>query len=533
MMHSRGFGKSRPFAWLTMAAFLGMGAMSWADDAVPARVTYTSDVAPIFFAKCATCHRPGELAPMSLLSYDDARPWAKSIKDSVVSKTMPPWKADPAFGNFSNDFSLSDAEIATIVRWVDQDAPRGNPADLPERPQFKEGWQLGEPDYIIELPEVKIPGGGPDVFPTPMIPIEMPEDRWIQAIEIRPGNLKVAHHNVLFYTPGESSRGSEASGGFFNVLAIWAVGTQPTVYPEGTGRWLTKKATIMANMHYHPVETDEVDRSLIGIHWGKGDMTKELRSILGGTMSFNIPAQTEDVEIRSTYLMQDDVQITGLFPHMHLRGTEMRIVAHFPDGTDETLINVPKWDFNWQWLYYPTDPIDIPMGTEIEIIAHYNNSDSNPNILEYGGDPNRAVSFGLQSTDEMMFGVFEFVSKDGVAPRRFTDQTRNEALLARYPADTLYSIDLKLGPMAVSAVLHLPAQGQGKWYLSLSGQMMTMPANDIAWDGSDFSFKTKLDLMPGMGGGGAMSVKGSVAEDGSIQGELAPGMNFQGQRLEG
>src|SRR5579862_459556 len=185
-------------------------------------VTFSHDVAPILYRKCVSCHRPGEAAPMSLLTYDDARPYVRAIKDKVASRQMPPWFADPAVGAFANDPRLTDTEIATIASWADGGAPQGDARQLPASPHFTEGWQLGEPDFIVDLPEVQIPATGPDIFPTPSIALGLNEDRWIRAIEIRPSNHEVAHHAVIFATAGNPVMTSD---GLFDVLGVWAVGT--------------------------------------------------------------------------------------------------------------------------------------------------------------------------------------------------------------------------------------------------------------------------------------------------------------------
>ncbi len=222
----------------SLVVFLAVVAAMRSPVSAAPEVTFTRDVAPILHARCVTCHRAGEVAPMALLTYQDARPWARAIKDKVVARQMPPWFADPAVGAFTNDARLSAAEIATISKWVDAGAPQGNPNDMPKAPQFTEGWQLGEPDMIVELPEVQIPATGTDYFPTPSLSLDLKEDRWIRAVEIRPTNRAVTHHSVIFSTNVGAAMGAMSPSGLFDVLAVWAVGTPATVYPEGMGRWV-------------------------------------------------------------------------------------------------------------------------------------------------------------------------------------------------------------------------------------------------------------------------------------------------------
>ncbi|MFP6615189.1 MAG: alkyl hydroperoxide reductase [Candidatus Hydrogenedentota bacterium] len=370
------------------------------------KVAYTKDVAPILYEKCLRCHRAGEMAPMSLRNYSEARPWAKAIKEKVVKREMPPWFADPAHGEFSNNPSLTEEEIATIVAWVDEGAVRGNPKDMPEYPGFTEGWQNGEPDQVILLPEVKIPAEGSDIFPNLMFKAEVDDSRWIQSVEIRPTNREVAHHVVIFQNG--FGGGTGMSGGF-DVLGTWAVGTEPSVYPEGMGRRIKNGQTLMANMHYHPNGTATTDVTKIGLYHGEGKLKNEITATLGGSFGFRIPAGAANHTEVESWHVAEDIKIISLFPHMHLRGKAMQFKAVYPDGKGKILLDVPAYSFDWQLFYYPKEPIVVPAGSKIEITAVWDNSEDNPNIP----DPTRTVGFGLESTDEMMFGVFEYVYADG------------------------------------------------------------------------------------------------------------------------
>jgi hypothetical protein len=286
--------------------------------AAPESTTFTRDVAPILNAKCVTCHRAGEVAPMALITYQDARPYARAIKEKVASRQMPPWFADKSAGTFANDPSLTDAEIATITRWVDAGAPQGDPKDMPKPPQFTEGWQLGEPDQIIELPEVQIPATGGDYFPTPSLTPDLKEDRWIRAIEIRPSNRQITHHSVIFSASIDMMRQT----GTFDVLGVWAVGTPATVYPEGSGRWIRKGQMLRTNLHYHPNGTPQTDRTRIGLYFGKGELKKEVAAGLAGNLLFTIPANAANHELRAVYVADQDI-IAGLV----VRGDDKRIGA--------------------------------------------------------------------------------------------------------------------------------------------------------------------------------------------------------------
>lgn len=365
-----------------------------------AKVTYSGDVAPILYENCVACHRPGEAAPMSLRNFDETRPWAKSIKDKVAKGEMPPWFADPAHGTFSNDARLTDDEIKTIVSWVDSGAPRGDVKDMPVYPEFTEGWQRGEPDAIIELPEVRIPAEGSDLFPNLFFKAEIDESRWIEAVEIRPSNRDVAHHVVIFLNGFGGGMGAD-----FNVLGTWAVGTAPNVYPDGMGRRLKNGQMLTANMHYHPNGTAATDITRIGLYYGDGDLKNEVDSSIGGSFGLHIPAGEANHKEVESWHVAEDIKVISMFPHMHLRGKAMTFTAVYPDGKRDVLLEVPEYSFDWQLFYYPQEPVSLPAGSEIEITAVWDNSENNP----HNPDPTRNVGFGLESTDEMMFGIFEFV----------------------------------------------------------------------------------------------------------------------------
>ena len=526
-------------------------------------VTFTKDVAPIIFENCVSCHRPGQTAPMPLRSYAEVRPWARGIKEQVESGAMPPWFADARHGFFKNDMRLVQDEIDTITRWVDAGAPQGAPSDLPELPTFSEGWQLGEPDLIVTLNEVTVPavcegntegsgglrsarlnaagaaeGGssgagcvGGDYYPDLNHTLDIPEKRWIRAIEVKPSNRKVTHHSVIFTTSG-GAQGASRSG-FFDVLAVWSVGTNPHEFPEGSGRWVYPGQTWNINAHYHPTGEVETDRTQIGLYFGEGEMQKEVVAALAGTVGFEIPPHASNHEIRSSYIIDQDVHVISYFPHGHVRMTDMDLIANYPNGEKRSLINVPKYDFDWQLFYYPQQPVPLPAGTRLDIVAHYDNSAANPN----NPDPNRAVGFGLETVDEMMFNVFEFIADEGVSPTPASDETRRDALLKSLPTGSAFSVELPFAmPFApatnLPTVLHLPKDGEGTWYIPMRGELLVFPAENITWDGNDYQFDMKLRLGPMQSD---LVVSGEVDGDGAIQGtfeaqgnSLSPLQAFEG-----
>jgi len=501
-----------------LAAIVGLCALS----AAAPDVTFTRDVVPILHAKCVGCHRSGEVAPMALLTYQDARPWARAIKDKVVARQMPPWFADPAVGTFANDARLTAAEIGVISRWVDAGAPQGDPKDMPALPQFTEGWQLGEPDLIVDLPEVQIPATGADYFPTPSLALNLTEDRWIRAVEIRPSNRAVTHHSVIFAANlsaameamnPRAAMGAMSSSGLFDVLAVWAVGTSATVYPEGTGRWIRKGQSLRTNLHYHPNGTPQIDRTRVGFYFGKGELKKEVVAALAGNVTFSIPPNASNFELRGVYMVDQDIDVVSFFPHMHLRGKDMKMTATLPDGRQQQLLNVPEYDFNWQLFYYPKTKVALPRGTRIDLVAHYDNSSAN----RHNPDPSKAVTFGEASTSEMMFGMFEFTAAAGVSPTPSTERQRMEALVATLPADSSFLIDLPFGAKP-AAVLHVPRSGDGAFYTQMMGMILPQPVAKLQWEGNTFQFNTVLrTLGPG---GGFYTITGTVGEDGSVRGKF-------------
>jgi len=384
---------------LLLSGFLACAATASAADAVP---TFSKDVAPIFYNRCAECHRPTMYAPMSLLTYEDARPFARSIKQRVVARAMPPWGADAPHGMFKNDPSLTQQEIDTIVAWVDGGAPKGEDKDLPKKPEFAEGWTIGKPDAVFEMEEeFRIPADGAIPYKYMRVPTHLTEDKWIQAIEIRPGAAAQVHH-VIAFTQAAGAKVSEAG-----VLGPTNIGgTTPNkpgiTYPMGVGRLLRGNSDIVLQMHYTTNGKEATDRTRVGIIYAK-EPPKKLAA--GGMVlqpRFIIPAYDGNAEVKGITKIQRDTVVTTLTPHMHVRGKDMTYIAHYPDGTTETLLHVPKYDFNWQITYELATPKVLPKGTEVEVIAHYDNSPNN----KFNPDPSKDVRWGDQTWEEMMIGFF-------------------------------------------------------------------------------------------------------------------------------
>jgi mono/diheme cytochrome c family protein len=391
------------------------GEKSESNKAVAKNITFTKDVAPIFFKSCAECHRPGEIAPFSLMSYKDARPWAKSIREKVVSREMPPWHADPNHGQWFNDRRLSQSEIDTIVSWVDGGAKEGNPRDLPAAPKFVEGWGIGKPDETFSIPEQSVPATGVVKYIYLRVPTNFKEDRWVTAAEIRSTARSAVHHVIVFIQDPNSPPRIDG-----NLLVGTAPGEQPAVYRPGTARRIPAGATLLFQMHYTPNGTATKDITTVGLKYAKEPPKHQIftRPVLN--LTFVIPAGAASHEVKSAYTFKEDVQLSSLMPHMHLRGKDFEIKAVYPDGTSKVLLNVPKYDFNWQTYYVPKEPIVIPKGTKIECVAHFDNSPDN----RFNPDPTKDVKWGEQTWEEMMIGWLSYYSVSGSqAAEKTTDAT--------------------------------------------------------------------------------------------------------------
>jgi hypothetical protein len=368
--------------------------------------TFAKDVAPIFYSKCVECHRPTMFAPMSLVKFDDARPWAKSIRNRVATRTMPPWGADPTHGVFKNDPRLSDKEIATILAWVDGGAPKGDDSEMPKLPAFAEGWTIGTPDAVFEMKETfQIPATGTIEYQYLRIPTNLTEDKWLAAIEIKPQARAHVHH-VIAYTQPAGEKISEAG-----VLGPGNIGgvtpNKPgVIFDPGVGRLLTANTDIILQMHYTTNGEAATDKTVVGVKYLKEPPAMVQR---GGSViqpQFVIPAGAPAHEVRGSRVLAADTIITSFTPHMHVRGKDMTYIATYPDGRTETLLSVPKWDFNWQITYQLKEAKRMPKGTTIEVIAHFDNSPQN----KFNPDPAKDVRWGDQTWEEMMIGFWGTVA---------------------------------------------------------------------------------------------------------------------------
>ncbi len=395
-------------------------------EGTAALVTFTKDVAPILYKSCVECHRPGEVAPMSLLTYKEVRPWAKAIREKVATKEMPPWHADPNHGQWRNDRRLTQQEIETILAWVDQGAREGDPKHLPTPPKFVEGWSIGKPDETFSIPEQTIPADGVIPYKYFTVPTNFKEDRWIAAAEIRSTARDVVHHVIVFVQEPGSAGG--VSG---KLLTGTAPGEQPAVFSPGYGKKIPAGSNLVFQMHYTPSGKPAKDITTVGLIYAKEPVKYEVltRPIL--QTSFEIPPGDPNYEVRSRYTFTQDARITSFMPHMHLRGKDFLYKAIFPDGTERILLSVPKYDFNWQTYYVAKEPIAIPKGTRIECIAHFDNSTNN----KYNPDPTKPVRWGDQTWEEMMIGWISY-HLDTPSPAKPTATATDIETVSRSRNDT-------------------------------------------------------------------------------------------------
>jgi peroxiredoxin len=373
--------------------------------ATASAVTFAKDVAPILNRRCVACHRPNQLAPFSLTSYKEAVGWADMIAEVTQLNRMPPWHADPRYGEFDNDARLSDEEKRILVQWAESGAPAGNLQSLPQTPKFVDGWRIPEPDEVIYMsPQpFEVPTTGIVPYQNFVIDPGWKEDRWISAIEGKPGNPSVVHH-ILFYIIPRGSSIPPLVRPDDTFLATYAPGNQPEVLAPGLARPVPAGSRFLFSVHYTPNGTPQQDRSCMGIKFADPrSLAQEVTMSAAFNKRFTIPPGAPNQPVRAQYTFRQDSLLLGLSPHMHYRGKDFQFEALYPNGTRETLLSVPNYDFGWQTLYHLKDPKLMPSGTVINCLAHYDNSAENLN----NPDPKRSVRWGEQAFEEMMIGFLE------------------------------------------------------------------------------------------------------------------------------
>lgn len=449
-------------ATAALGAFALMTSVQTGAQTKAAAPTFSKDVAPIFYKSCTNCHRPGEIAPMSLLTYKDARPWAKSIATQVSKGAMPPWHADPSHGDFLNDRRLSESDKSTLVAWATADAPEGNPKDLPPQPTYESEWLLGKPDAIFSMQEdYPVPAEGTIAYQYFSVPTGLTEDKWIQAMEVRAGDPKVLHHVIVYaatpppsqtaaaQTPATAPAAARptplftladeltripagATGGpplpadkrpapgpndrpaprrMGPSIGGFAPGQFLRVYQEGTAMKLPAGSTLIFQMHYTASGKATTDRTRVGVKFAKTKPQTEVRfaSLVNG--SLHIPAGASDHRVDAEMTINQNITMWSMLPHTHVRGIRWNYEVIYPDGRTETVLAVPKYDFNWQTDYVFKQPLKLPKGTKLHATAWYDNSANNKS----NPDPTKDVWWGDQTWEEMMYTGLTF-SIDPTAP---------------------------------------------------------------------------------------------------------------------
>jgi hypothetical protein len=433
-----------------------LGAQSGA--APEATPTYSKDVAPILFTHCTTCHRPGEIAPMSLMSYADTRPWARSIGARVAAGIMPPWHAEAAVGEFENDRRLTAREKDIIARWVAAGAPQGDAKDLPSPPRYVDGWTIGQPDAVLTMQEdYPIPASGTVAYQYFEVPTGFTEDKWIQAYEVRPGNRAAVHHVIVYARPPEPAtparpaqsgprpvplftfaEGMDIPAGQTGGPALpegqrkpvgpndrpaprtrgaslggYVPGTSSRIYPHGTATRIAAGSTLVFQMHYTTSGKPITDRTSIGLVFAPAPPKTELRitALING--SLEIPPGASDHRVDAEMTINRDVTLWSMLPHTHVRGKRWSYDVTYPDGRSEVLLSVPKYDFDWQTDYVFRRPLKLPKGTKLHATAWYDNSPGNRS----NPDPKATVWWGDQTWEEMMFTSLVYSVDPVTSPR--------------------------------------------------------------------------------------------------------------------
>jgi hypothetical protein len=382
--------------------------------------TYCRDIAPVLNANCVTCHRPGEVAPFSLLTYKDARKHGKTMAAVVKKRIMPPWKAVPGYGDFAGARQLSDDQIALIGKWVKAGMPEGDRKDLPESPKFASGWQLGPPDIVMTIPEpYELPAEGRDIHRNFVLPLELQQGKYIRAVEYRPSNRRVVHHAVISMETTDAARKKDEADpgpGFTQVMpsgrmlpgnmGIWTPGWTPVPLPEGFSvRW-PKGADLVIQLHLHLSGKREFEQSKIGIYLTDQPPSKSTMDILLEDHRIDIPPGDKAYHTRDFIFVPVDVDVFGLFPHMHWLGKDVKVKARMPGGEEQTLLWINDWNFKWQMYYQFAQPLRLPAGTELIMECVHDNSADNPN------NPSttpQQVRWGEETLNEMSNVVVQLI----------------------------------------------------------------------------------------------------------------------------
>jgi Copper type II ascorbate-dependent monooxygenase, C-terminal domain len=410
-----------------MLLIVGLGtAASQAGDTklpLPSLPTFYKDVLPILQDRCQSCHRPGEAAPMPLLTYEQTQPWAKKIAAEVESKMMPPWFADPRYGHFSNDPSLTAEQITAIVNWANSGAPAGNVSDAPPPRQWTDGWNIPQPDAVVKMPQpVMIPAHGQIEYTYEIVPTHFTNDKWVQMVEVRPSSPAHVHHAVVYIRPPDSAWLRHAPVGepftastlrdpeerrqahetTSDLLLVYAPGGAGDHFPEGMAKLVPAGSDLVFQMHYTTNGETASDQTSAGLVFAKIPPKQRVITLQLNNHAIIIPPGADNFRAEVQGTLPNDATLLSFFPHMHLRGKRFEYDIIHEDGTVETLLRV-NYHFHWQLSYQLAEPRELRAGTKLRAVAWYDNSRNNP----HNPDPDKTVTWGDQTTDEMMVGFFD------------------------------------------------------------------------------------------------------------------------------
>lgn len=409
--------------WSELSPLIALALLCGSDGLVNAAPqdqppTFYRDVLPVLQQHCQTCHRPGEPGPMPLLDYAGTKSRASAIRQAVNTRQMPPWFADPSIGHFANDRSLSAQDIQTITAWVDSGALPGEPKDAPKPIHWIEGWTIGQPEIIFEMPAAfNVPASGVVPYQYVVVPTHFKKDTWVRVAEVRAGDRVHTHHIVVSVRePGSQWLADEPIGVPFALnphaagggvpgefLAGYGPGEMPEQLAPGQAKLIKAGSDLVFQLHYTPNGQPGCDRSRVGLILSHQEPKQRVLMLAAANIRFMIPPGDPDYQVDARVTLQARATLVSLLPHMHLRGKSFEFRVAFPDGHTETLLRVPHYSYNWQLSYYLANPLPLAPGTKMECTAHFDNSSANP----LNPDPSKAVRFGPQSWDEMMIGYFE------------------------------------------------------------------------------------------------------------------------------
>jgi hypothetical protein len=406
-------------------------------SASPGPPTFYRDVLPILQQRCQVCHRAGEIAPMRLVTYEQTKPWARAIRDDVLSRKMPPWFADPRYGHFSNDPSLTEQQIETISAWAEANLPAGDPQDAPAPVRWTSGWNIPEPDVVLQMPKpVAIPARGDVEYTYEIVPTGFSQDKWVQMSEVRPSSRDHVHHAVVYIRPPESQWLDGAPVGVpftasslkedklrhdahsttSDMLLVYAPGSSPDRWPDGMAKFVPAHSDLVFQMHYTTNGHAASDQTSIGMVFAKSRPSQRVLSLQLANEHDTIPippgAENYRVEVHGT--LPNDATLLSFFPHMHVRGKRFEYNIIHPDGSVETLLKV-NYDFYWQLSYRLAEPRLLKAGTELQAVAWYDNSRHNC----HNPDPDSPVRWGDQTYNEMMVGFFDVAVPANMDKRQF------------------------------------------------------------------------------------------------------------------